>query len=231
MADVAGLDSRAGEARDRLKEAEGQSKQIGQRLAEIEDRLRSAPSPDQTEADIVTVRQLLTRRSEVEQEAVAARADLEAAQSAVNRLSERTAGLRETLLAARDRVAAEEPPLPGDDVVAGWRDFELWRLAQMQRREESLVTAREGVEAATEELSRASAELEGWLQGLGVEVAGSPETDLALAKERQESEIRELERTVTEATELAKELEVETTRARVAASLGTHLRSNKPWTP
>jgi len=226
MADVAGLDSRAGEARDRLKEAEGQSKQIGQRLAEIEDRLGSAPSPDQTDAGIVTVRQLLTRRSEVEQEAVAARADLEAAQSAVNRLSERTAGLRETLLAARDRVAAEEPPLPGDDVVAGWRDFELWRLAQMQRREESLVTVREAVEAAAKELSRSSAELEGWLQGLGVEVTGSPETDLALAKERQESEIRELERTVTEATELAKELEVETTRARVAASLGTHLRSN-----
>lgn len=226
IADVAALDSRASEARDRLKEAEGQSKQIGQRMAEIEDRLGSAASPDQTEAGIVTVKQLLTRRGEAEQEAVAARADLEAAQSAINRLSARTTGLRETLLAARDRVAAQEPPLPGDDVVAGWREFELWRLAQIERREEDLVTASEAVQGASEELSRSSAELEEWLKGLGVEASGSPETDLALAKERQDSEIRELERTVTEATELAQELEVETTRSRVAASLGTHLRSN-----
>jgi len=225
-ADLKALEMRAAEARDRLKEAEGQSKQIGQRIAEIEDRLAGAPSPDIVEAGTAEVGGLLARRAEAEQVETSTGAELEAAEIVVTRLSERAAALRGALLAARDRVAGEEPPIPGDDVVDGWRGFETWRVDQVQRRKRDLVVLGDAVEVAGEELARASVELGAWLEGLGIEVSGSPETDLALANERQASEIQELEKTVAAAEELGKELESETTRARVASSLGAHLRAN-----
>ncbi len=225
-ADLQKLEQLAADARDRLKEAEGQSKQIGERIAETEARLADALPPDSTEAEIEVVRDLTSRRAEIEETRALARAEMEAAEAAVTRLGERTAGLREALLGARDRVAGEEPPLPGDDVIESWRVFEDWRRAQVKRREKELASAGDAIEAATAEHSRATGELELWLENLGIAIGGSPETDLALAEERQTSEIHELEKTAAAAEELGKELEVETTRARVAASLGTHLRAN-----
>ncbi len=65
-----------------------------------------------------------------------------------------------------------------------------------------------------------------WLEGLGVETAGSPEAQLVLAEERRKSEIQELEKSIAESAEIGRQLETEVARARVASSLGTHLKSN-----
>ncbi len=220
------LETAAADARDGLKEAEGQSKQIDERIIEIEKRVVEAPSPDVVDTTITIVSELMEKRADNELLQKSTRAAIEAAQVTVSRLTDRVAGLREALFAARDRVAAEEPPIPGDDVVEGWRGFEVWRIEQVRRRTTELETLAKAVEKAGEEVSMASDELKKWLEALGVDMTGAPETDLALAIERRRSEIQELEKTLAEAAELGRDLEVENTRAGVASALGTHLRSN-----
>jgi exonuclease SbcC len=220
------LETATAEARDRLKEAEGQSKQIDERIIEIEERVGEAPSPDIVDTTMRIVMELIDKRADSELLQKTTLAEIEAAQLTVSRLTDRAADLREALFAARDRVANEEPPIPDDDVVDGWRGFETWRVGQVRRRTTELETLAKAVEKAGEEVSVASDELEKWLESLGIEMSGSPETDLALAIERRKSEIHELEKTLADAVELGRELDIETTRARVASALGTHLRSN-----
>lgn len=224
--EIRDLETRAAESRDRLKEAEGQSKQIDEHISEIEERLRDAPSPDVVETAIASVRELVERHAGNQKEQTSTRGELETAQLIVTRLNERAAGLREALHAARDRVAGEGPPIPGDDVVESWRGFEAWCVELVKHRNTDLDALGEAVAEAGEEAQRAFVELQTWLEGLGVDSTGSPETNLALAIERRRSEIQELEKTLADAVELNAELEVETTRARVASALGTHLRSN-----
>jgi exonuclease SbcC len=84
----------------------------------------------------------------------------------------------------------------------------------------------EGVAIAESALAAFWVELRAWLGALGVESSGSPELDLALATERSRTEINELEKRTAEAAELSRALDEEMIRARVASSLGTHLRSN-----
>jgi exonuclease SbcC len=226
VAELEDSETRAADARDRLKEAEGQSRQIDQRIAELDESVGSAPSPDAVESSLTAVKDLLDRTAANDQLQAAARIDLEVVQATVSHLHERAAGLRESLFAVRDRVAGEQPPLPGDDVVEGWRAFEGWRLDLLARRSTELDGLGRIVEGARVARSRASSELASWLESMGVEAKGSPETDLALAVERRRSEVQELEKTLSEAIELREKLEIESARAQVASALGNHLRSN-----
>ncbi|HEY4607402.1 MAG TPA: AAA family ATPase, partial [Acidimicrobiia bacterium] len=223
---VRALEEKASETRDRLKEAEGQAKQLDKQVDEIEERLKEAPDPEVVERELATARDLLELRAETRQHEESHRAELETAKTAVTRLDERASHLRETLLAARDRVAGEEPPIPGEDVVEGWRTFGRWRQDQMSAREQEMTGILESVGKADGDVMAAVEGMRVWLAALGVESRASPDTDLALAVERRRAEITELEKTVKEATELSGELEMETARARIASSLGTHLRSN-----
>ncbi|MGH8915343.1 MAG: AAA family ATPase [Acidimicrobiia bacterium] len=220
------LESAAALARDRLKEAEGQSKQIDQRVVEIEERLDGAPAHDAVDTEMTVVGELLARHVEFEAEEKATRAELEAARAVAAGVDERAALLRQALLEERDRVAAEGPPIPGDDVVEGWQAFEEWRAGQVRLRRADLEPLGKAVDDAVETISRARDELASWLRDLDVDSIGSPETDLALAIERRRSEVHELEKTVAESVALARDLEAETARSRVASALGNHLRSN-----
>jgi exonuclease SbcC len=220
------LETAAAEARDRLKEAEGQAKQIDQAIAELEERLLEAPPEDEVEAALGALTSLLASLDDFGRSEALAREAVEKAETAVSRLEERSAALREALLTARDAIADEGPPLPGDDVIAGWRVFETWRANRIAERRAEL----EGLAAMIEEsrlaVSEARSGLASWLAGLGVESAGSPQTDLALAIERRSTEVRELEKTLADSVEMKAELDIETGRARVASALGTHLRAN-----
>ncbi|HEX5695921.1 MAG TPA: SbcC/MukB-like Walker B domain-containing protein, partial [Acidimicrobiia bacterium] len=172
------------------------------------------------------VKELIADRTKSLQQEKAARAELEAAQVTVDELARRAAGLRDALFAARDAAAGEEPPIPGDDVVEAWREFSSWRTQRVESRKTEQLALAGALETAEEKLTGASTEFRAWLQELGIEDTGSPEIDLALAIERRTADVQELEKTVAEAEDLGRELEAETTRARVASSLGTHLRSN-----
>ncbi|HSK06232.1 MAG TPA: SbcC/MukB-like Walker B domain-containing protein, partial [Acidimicrobiia bacterium] len=220
------LESAAAEARDRLKEAEGQAKQIDQAIAELEEGLLGAPPQDEVEAALGAVKSLLATQDEIGRSEELARQAVEEAEVAVSRLEERSAALREALLTGRDAVVDEGPPLPGDDVIAGWRVFETWRADRISQRRSELEVLTAVIEGSELAVSAARSGLASWLAGLGVEPAGSPQTDLALAIERRSNEVRELEKTLADSIEMKAELEIETGRARVASALGTHLRAN-----
>jgi exonuclease SbcC len=220
------LEVAAAEARDLMKEAEGQAKQIDKEVAELEERLRSAPAREELEATLAVLRQLLEKGERLEKAEKTARREVEEAQGVVSRLDERSAELRETLVAARDLVAGEGPPIPGDDALEGWRVFEAWRGERIAARRSELGDLASAIEESRQAVSEAASALDAWLSGLGVETGGSPQTDLALAIERRASEVRELEKTVAEAGEMEAELALETGQARVASALGTHLRVN-----
>jgi exonuclease SbcC len=224
--DLRRLDVRASESRDRLKEAQGQAKQIDQGIGDLEGRLDGAPDPELVASELAAVTELIGRRAESDEMQAKTRAEIDAAALVVDRLGEQVTGLRENLIQARDRVAGEDPPIPGDDVVESWRAFERWRLSRVVTRTTEVERLAGAVEEAAEAGRRASVELRSWLESLHVELTDSPETDLALAIERRGAEIEELEKTVAHAVELGEELELETARARVSSALGTHLRSN-----
>jgi exonuclease SbcC len=226
MVRVSGLETAASEARDRLKVAEGQANEIDRLLAEIDERVSAAPPPEELDQAAATVRELLAGEMACRQAEAAAQTEVEAARDALSRLDERASGLLASLLAARDGVAAEEPPIPGDDAVEGWRAFETWRIGRVEKIESELEGLDEGVAIAESALAAFWVELRAWLGALGVESSGSPELDLALATERSRTEINELEKRTAEAAELSRALDEEMIRARVASSLGTHLRSN-----
>jgi exonuclease SbcC len=223
---VRDLEVAAAEARDRMKEAEGEAKQIDRSIADLEERLRDAPPGDEVEAALITLRQLLAKLDDLGRLETLARQEVEEAQTVVSRLEERAAALREALLTARDGVAGEGPPIPGDDVIEGWRVFEAWREGQIASRRSEMVGLAPVIEESKLAVSEAGSRLMSWLADLGVETTGSPQTDLALALERRTSEVKELEKTLANAAEMEAELAVETGQARVASALGTHLRAN-----
>ncbi|HEY4606921.1 MAG TPA: SbcC/MukB-like Walker B domain-containing protein, partial [Acidimicrobiia bacterium] len=220
------LEIAAAEARDRMKEAEGEAKQIDQAIAELEGRLADAPPAEQVVSALATLEDLLEARGELVVSETTARREMEEAETVLSGLNERAALLRDSLLAARDGVAGEGPPIPGDDVIEAWRVFARWRDELLARRRSEMDDLASTIEKSTLAVTEAESGLISWLAGLGVETTGSPQTDLALAIERRTSEVRELEQTLADAAEMETELEAETTRARVASALGTHLRAN-----
>lgn len=220
------LDTAASDARDRMKEVEGRSKQIEQSLEELERKLDDALTEQEVETTLSSVRELMTRRDEAGAEEAGARLALEEAEKEVSELGESVTAIRDALHSARDTVSEESPPLPAEDVIEGWRVFGEWREARVAARasemEAQAAIAVEAVGAA----DLAATELHTWMEGLGIEAGESPTTDLALAIERHKSEVRELEKAIADAAVLTADLEIETGRAAVASSLGTHLRAN-----
>ncbi len=224
--ELAGLESRAAEARDRLKGAEGEAKGLDRRVAEVEALLAGAAAPDLVESAIVALEELAERRAGIDEDLERVHLETEDARARLAELSARASSLFEALLSARDLLAAEKPPIPGDDPVQAWQSFESWRVGEVERRRSDLVKMGEAVATAQAEADQASAAMRAWLESLGIEVTGSPEAHLALAEERRRTEIEELEKSIAEAADLGQQLEAESSRARVAASLGTHLKSN-----
>lgn len=220
------LEREADLARDRLKEAEGEARQLEARIVEMADVLTGVPDVDAIEAELATVVALEERRRQAEQARDEAGAEVERLRSSVHELEQRSGLLRHALVEARDLVAAEEPPRPDDDVVDSWRRFVEWREGRIAEHDEEL----ERLTAELEDLSRRVSDgeegLGSWLAGLGVDLATSAETDLALAVEKARAEVAGLEKTAAEASALGDEIEEEKARRVVAAELAKHLRAD-----
>ncbi|MGH8949124.1 MAG: hypothetical protein ACRDXF_09730, partial [Acidimicrobiia bacterium] len=220
------LEERADRARDRLKEAEGQAKQIDRQLEEVEERLEETPDLEALDDAITTVRTLVESREASEKAVSQARLAAEAAGLAVADLKARGPGLRDALLAVRDQIAADKPPLPGEDAIEAWRRFDVWLREAIESRIAELADLEKDVDAAADVSEKAWAEQRSWLELFGVSSTESPDRDLALAEERRRAEIEEMEKTMAQARELNEELGLELGQARVASSLGNHLKAN-----
>ena len=221
------LEERADRARDGLKEAEGQAKQIDRQLEEVSGRLKGKPDLAALDEAITTVRALVESRQAGEKAVTQAQPRRRSGTSR-RRRSQRTrgSGLRDALLAVRDQIADEKPPLPDDDAIEAWRRFEIWLGERTASRVEELADLEKAVETAAEGLAKAQEEQRSWLELLGIPSTESPDRDLALAEERRRTEIEEMEKTIAHARELNEELGVEMGHARVASSLGNHLKAN-----
>ncbi len=220
------LEGLAAEMRDQMKETEGRAKQIDQAVGDLERELADAPPSEEVARDLAVLRDLLVRRRALEEEESVARRDVEAARELASGLEERAAALRHALLAARDEVVSEGPPLPGDDAVESWVEFEEWRHSAVSRLSGEVEAQLLVIDEVNLAVSEAVTALRVWLTDLEVDVTGAPHTDLALATERREAEVRELEKALADAVVLERQLEAEQSKARVAAALGHHLRAN-----
>ena len=112
--------------RDDLKEAEGQAKQIDHQLEELGQRLDGAADLEAIEEAIITVGRLVQSKGAAERAVAEARLTVDQARLAVADLNERSSGLLDGLLAVRDRIAVEKPPLPGNGAIDAWRQFVIW---------------------------------------------------------------------------------------------------------
>jgi exonuclease SbcC len=219
-------EERAGLARGELQRAEGEAKQIERQIAEVASRLESAPAPDEVTDMIEKVGSLEQARLTHELAMAAARESFESTGLVLAGLEQRSSDLAEALLSARDRVAAEEPPLPDKDPIEAWRRFELWLEGTTADRSEELASLELARKESDEALAVAVDEQRMWLERLGIAVTDAPGTDLALAEARQRADIDAMEKTITHAAELDEELKLEQGRTRIASALGNHLKSN-----
>jgi exonuclease SbcC len=219
-------EERAALARGELKGAEGEAKQIERQVAELAIRLESAPPPEEVADMIEKVASLEQCRLANGDALAAAQEEAEEAARVLAGLEQRSSSLAESLLATRDRVVAEEPPLPDKDPIEGWRRFDDWLTETTANRSLELASLEIARKEADEALAVAVEEQRVWLESLGIAVTDAPGTDLALAEARQRADIDALEKTITHAAELEEELKLERGRARIASALGNHLKSN-----
>ncbi len=219
-------ETRADQARDAFKEAQGSLKQLDRQIDEVEERLSDAPEAADVEAEIAVVTDLTEGLAEVRVAQTTSRNAIEESRLAMAEQDRRGAAARDEMLAVWAGVADQDPPLPGDDVVDAWRRFESWRGKRIAVRTAELSEVSTQVEQTALAAQSAAQELRQWLEGLGVQPSGSPEKDLALAIARCRADIEDFEKTIARAAELKEEMGAEEARARVASSLGNHLKAN-----
>jgi DNA repair protein SbcC/Rad50 len=225
-AELRALEERADRVRDGLKEAEGQAKQIDRQLEELAQRLDGAADLAALEEAITTVNELVESKDASERVVTEARLTVEQARLVVSDLNERSSGLLDALLAVRDRVAGEKPPLPGNDAIEAWRQFVIWLTERTATLLEELDVLEKSVEVAAEASTTVEEGLRSWLEQYGIASTESPDRDLALVEAGKRAEIEEMEKNISHAHELEEELAMEKGQIRVASTLGNHLKAN-----
>ena len=220
------MEERADRARDGLKEAEGQVKQIDRQLEELASRLEGADELEALEQAITTVKALVESKDAAEHAVIEARLSVERARLVVADLNERSSGLLDALLTVRDQIAVEKPPLPGNDAIEAWRQFVIWLRERTAALSEELEVLENSVEVAAEASMTAEEGLRSWLEQYGVASIESPDRDLALVEAGKRAEIEEMEKNIAHAHELEEELAIEKGHVRLASTLGNHLKAN-----
>lgn len=225
-AELGALEEQADLARDGLKEAEGQAKQIDRQLEELAQRLEGAADLQALDEVITVVKALVESRDASERVVTEARSTVEQARLVVSDLNEKSSGLLDALLVVRDRVAGEKPPLPGNDAIQAWREFVIWLRERTATLVEDLDVLEKSVDVAAEASTTAEEGLRSWLEQHGIASTESPDRDLALVEAGKRAEIDEMEKNIAHARELEEELAIEKGQIRVASTLGNHLKAN-----
>ena len=242
VAEITGLEEATRtveEARRARREAEQEQaalqatlEEVRARLSELDGVLAGAPPPDEVAARLAAVveaedelRTARERRDETRRAAAEARRALEALATERERLGV-------GLLAARDTVAALDPPLVDPaDPTAGWRRLTAWRDEIRPRLVEELTEATRRVD----ELRRRHREVEGELRArcreAGIEPRGAIRDAVVSAASEAGLRHRQLEAELEKRRRLAADLEAVTEQAQVAKTLAQHLgaRGFEKW--
>jgi exonuclease SbcC len=189
-------------------------------------RLEGAADLQALDEAMTVVKALVESRDASERVVTEARLTVEQARLVVSDLNERSSGLLDALLAVRDRVAGEKPPLPGNDAIQAWRQFVIWLRERTATLVEDLDVLEKSVDVAAEASTTAEEGLRSWLERYGIASTESPDRDLALVEAGKRAEIDEMEKNIAHARELEAELAIEKGQIRVASTLGNHLKAN-----
>ncbi len=220
------LESEVRALRDRFSEAHGEVRQLDLSVAEVTGQLDNAPEQDVVERDLAAVTELGDRIHQTTREVARLTEDHTAAREQLEMVATQSSGSRDALLLARDAVAGEKPPPPGDDVVESWLEFDRWRNERLSSLGSEAQEHQQSFEHDTEALETVRSEFIEWFGSIVPAATESSETDLALAIERLRADIEAMSAETERALELKSQLDAEKTAVQVASALGTHLRSN-----
>jgi exonuclease SbcC len=221
-------------ARAGLEAARSESARIGGTRIELETQ-RTSLLIDLESAPPVGALQDQMREVEAAKELIAgAQHELEVAEGllATTRRELETAteafrSIGRDLMAARETVADLQPPLPdSDDDLVRWKELMTWvdqaRIEITARLEEAETTARVAATGATTARDRLIDELE----GLGILAIADFAVHVAREQEKSKQVVKEMEKSLALADELAITVESAETSAAIAHALAGHLRAD-----
>ncbi len=220
-------EARVRQARSNLDKARGEVETIEVQVDDLTERLKGVLDRDEVENHLAAVGELSAAVIEAEETAAGSQSAFDKARTELARIEKMSVRLHENLIAAAARLAAEEPPEPGEDPIAGWERFEDWRRQTAARLEADRAQATEMVEALRSALGAESEELDRILGGVGLAGADDPKTAVAVAHAKQEQLVARLQENARQASELEAEIDTAATRHSVASALGEHLKANK----
>lgn len=210
---------------------------LTRRLGELETLLQQAPPPDALPGLLeecarleAAVEDAKTQVSQTGKAAKAAAAELQQWQA-------RIAAARSGLTAARDTVAALEPPsLDTDDLAAAWTALASWAARGAGDRQADTEHAQADAQAANNEAEQLLDQVEGLLRdhhldphdlGDGPGRASQAPRMVAVEAERARSQVDRIQRSLADAASLRNEIDTARVRQQVATELAKLMRSNK----
>ncbi len=189
-------------------------------LADHTAALADLPSLTDAQAGIAAAqeaeRQVAGLRGEVRQ----ARSDLERAQRDRRRLDDQAAGMRGTLDRLRLAVAALDPPLPDDDVLAAWTALHTWAAERTPEHRRAAEESAAAVEAVGAEGAALRERMEAACAEAGVPTG--PEDPRDRAVQHRANLLAEVDR-LTRLAEMAGNLKADEADAREQALIGSEL--------
>ncbi|MEA1904070.1 MAG: SMC family ATPase [Actinomycetota bacterium] len=227
VAAVDRLSNEAGAARSALAKVEATRSELDVQIDALSRSLGDAPSADKID-------EALTRRRELSDQlakAGEARTTLETktrkVQGGLEELSESIRTIGRDLMAARQTVAALDPPLPeSEDAIVQWKELMSWRDGALVLAGEKQSEARVQATQAGTAVDVFSEEIEAGLREAGIE----PVKPYAVGVTRQLEITRNLVEEHCKAAAEAKQLETtiaaSMSESKVAGALSNHLKAN-----
>ncbi|MGC5017627.1 AAA family ATPase [Micromonospora sp. DT47] len=210
-----------------LARARAQHDQLRSRLAELDDQLADAATPEALRAALAEHARL---RGALDEAGAAVRAGRDATRRARGALDAAEERLRATWRGfdtARDGLARFGPPAADrDDVAAAWAVLVDWAAGQAGQRRAERVELAASVAGAEAAATAVEDRIGGLLGAAGLPPADDPVRAVTVATERAEADRRRLKERRAQAGELRGQRAEHERQARTARALAGHLRAN-----
>lgn len=214
--DAAGLKARADSAVEHAR----------QRLAEVDARLRDAPDETEVARRLDAVAAAERTLAAARRDAAAARRRRQAAQRALGELADREQQAWHAFDAARDTVAAlEPPPVDRRDLAAAWDGLLAFARDRAPAVAAAAAAAQDEAAALERERHDLVAAFRAEVAAAGVAVADgvSPRDACVAALSKAEADLERIDADLAAVARLRDERVVQARRAEVARALATHL--------
>ncbi|WP_037691738.1 AAA family ATPase [Streptomyces scabiei] len=207
------------------------------RLSELDTLLGQAPPEDKLPALFEECTRLEEAVKTATTEAGRTRDTAKTAAAEQEQWQERTTSARSALTAARDAVAALNPPsLAAADLAAAWATLTGWADRGVSDRQVATVRADSDAQTAHDEADQLLGRLEALLRDNGLDphdlgdgpgrAAQAPRV-VAVAAERSRGQVEMIQRSLADAASIRDKIDAARTRQQVAAELARLMRSTK----